>query len=251
MARGLHCHRTARLSAGVILNKMAQSLIHEILPVGLLQCNCHVLGDPETHEALVVDPGDQVEDILQIVLRHGLTVKALVSTHAHIDHVGGLKAMRDSTGAPVLMHPEDLELFKHLDVQAAWIGMRPPDPVNVDSLLKDGDSLQWGRFRAHVLHTPGHSPGSICLHIPSGQSATMSLSDFEGEIETDRVLAGDTLFAGTIGRTDLWGGSPEMILRSIQSRLLVLPENARIYPGHGPPTTLGREKETNPFLRGL
>lgn len=230
---------------------MSAKLIHEILPVGWLQCNCHVLGDPQTREALVVDPGDQVEDILEIVRKHGLTVKALVSTHAHIDHVGGLKKMQTATGAPVLMHPEDLELYKHLDVQAAWIGMRPPEMTNVDVLLKEGDTVRWGGFAAYVLHTPGHSPGSICLHIPPPEMRIGKEAQPTGEDSVDRLLAGDTLFAGNIGRTDLWGGSYKEILQSIQSKLLTLPENTLVFPGHGPETTIRQERETNPFLQAL
>src|SRR5690348_17327933 len=128
-----------------ILRRMAQELIHEILPVGMLQCNCSIIGDPETREALVVDPGDETGRILELLARHGLTVKAIVSTHAHIDHVGGLRKMQEVSGAPVLMHGDDMELYRHLDVQAAWLGTRPPDPANIDKFLREGDTLRWGR----------------------------------------------------------------------------------------------------------
>ena len=147
-------------------------IIHEILPVGMLQCNCSVIGDPQTREALVVDPGDEADKILAILAKHRLTVKAIVSTHAHIDHVGGLRKMQQATGAPVLMHGDDMELYRHLDVQAAWIGLRAPDPAEVDKLLREGDTLRWGRFEASVLHTPGHTPGSISLYLAPKKTTT-------------------------------------------------------------------------------
>ena len=154
---------------------MAGKLIHEILPVGWLQCNCSILGDPETREALVVDPGDEVERILEVLRKHSLTVRAIVSTHAHIDHVGGLSKLQQVTGAPVLMHGDDQELYRHLDVQAAWLGTRPPDAANIDTLLREGDTLRWGRFSANVLHTPGHTTAEH-RHL-----ATWKLSAFRGE----------------------------------------------------------------------
>ena len=216
-------------------------MIHEILPVGMLQCNCSIIGDPETREALVVDPGDEAVRILELLAKHALTVKAIVSTHAHIDHVGGLRKMQQATGAPVLMHGDDMELYRHLDVQAAWIGMRTPDPASVDKFLREGDTLRWGRFEANVLHTPGHTPGSISLYLaPQPQT--------KARAEAGKLLAGDTLFAGSIGRTDLWGGSPEQILRSIHQKLLILPDETIVYPGHGAATTIGEERAGNPFL---
>jgi len=219
---------------------MAAKLIHEIIPVGWLQCNCHVVGDPDTREAMVIDPGDEVDRILDVIRRHGLTVKAVVNTHAHIDHVGGLRKMKEATGAPVQMHADDLELYQHLDVQAAMIGMPLPDKTDVDSFLRDGDTVRWGAYSAQVIHTPGHSRGSLCLHVPE---------TFAGGEGGGKLFAGDTLFAGSIGRTDLWGGSFEQILRSIHTKLLALPEATTVYPGHGPPTTIAQERETNPFLR--
>jgi hydroxyacylglutathione hydrolase len=222
-------------------NFASKTIIHEILPVGMLQCNCSIIGDPETREALVVDPGDEAGRILELLAKHALTVKAIVSTHAHIDHVGGLRKMQQATGAPVLMHGDDMELYHHLDVQAAWIGMRTPDPASVDKFLREGDTLRWGRFEANVLHTPGHTPGSISLYLaPQPQT--------KAGTETGRLLAGDTLFAGSIGRTDLWGGSPEQILRSIHQKLLILPDETIVYPGHGAATTIGEERAGNPFL---
>ena len=217
-------------------------IIHEILPVGALQCNCSIVGDPETREALVVDPGDEAARILEVLAKHGLTVKAIVSTHAHIDHVGGLRKMQEATGAPVLMHGDDRELYRRLDEQAAWIGMRAPDPARVDTFLREGDTLRWGRFEANVLHTPGHTPGSISLYLPAEKK--------EGNTggETGKLFAGDTLFSGSIGRTDLWGGSLEQILHSIHQKLMVLPDATVVYPGHGSVTTIGEERVSNPFL---
>lgn len=209
-------------------------LIHEILPVGWLQCNCQVVADADTREAIVIDPGDEVERIQEVLRRHQLRVKYLVSTHAHIDHVGGLARMRELTGAPVMLHPDDLWLYQNLAMQAQMIGMPVPPVTAVDLPLRAGDTLAWGRLSAHVLHTPGHSPGSLCLYLPQPEKT---------------LFAGDTLFAGSIGRTDLWGGSYEDILRSIHVELLALDSETRVFPGHGPATTIERERERNPFLQ--
>ena len=222
---------------------MAERLIHEILPVGMLQCNCSIVGDPETREALVIDPGDEVERVLELLQRHDLKVRAIVSTHAHIDHVGGLAKLQRATGAPILMHPDDLELYLALPEQAAWLGIEPPETTEVDGFLSDGDELIWGGFQAQVIHTPGHSRGSMSLYLPADSAATGP-----ARIVTPRLFAGDTLFAGSIGRTDLWGGSLDQILRSIHQKLLVLPEETLVYPGHGPATTIAGEKRSNPFL---
>ena len=220
---------------------ITKKIIHEILPVGMLQCNCSIIGDPETREALVVDPGDEADRILRVLAKHALTVKAIVSTHAHIDHVGGLRKMQQATGAPVLMHGDDMELYRHLDIQAAWIGMRTPDPVSIDKFLREGDTLRWGRFEANVFHTPGHTPGSISLYLAPKKEENAGL-------DGGKLLAGDTLFAGSIGRTDLPGGSLEKILHSIHQKLLILPDETIVYPGHGAVTTIGQERAANPFL---
>ena len=222
---------------------MDDRLIHEILPVGLLQCNCSVVGDPVTREAIVIDPGDEVDRILEVVARHGLKVNAIVNTHAHIDHVGGLSRMREATGAPVLMHQEDLELYGHLGVQAAMIGMRVPARTEVDGFLGEGEKICWGSFSAQVIHTPGHTRGSVCLYLPVEGSGS-------GPDQTPKLFAGDTLFAGSIGRTDLWGGSFEQIMRSLKTKLLELPDETIVYPGHGPETTIGQERVGNPFVTG-
>jgi hydroxyacylglutathione hydrolase len=230
---------------------MSQELIHEIIPVGMLQCNCSILGDPATGEAIVVDPGDEVARILAIVRRHGLKVRTIVSTHTHIDHVGGLAELHRATGAPVLIHEADLELYKNLDVQAQWLGIPTPAMMRIQDFVKEGDTLRWGGYQARVLHTPGHTPGSISLvvgatPVPPAEGRPAASAD---STSSARLLAGDTLFQGSIGRTDLPGGSFPQILASIREKLLVLPEDLVVYPGHGDATTIGSEREFNPFLR--
>jgi hydroxyacylglutathione hydrolase len=210
-------------------------MIHEILPVGLLQCNCSIFGDEQTREALVIDPGDNIDDILAVLQKHGLSVKAIVITHAHIDHIGGAAKLKAATGAPVLMNQDDQELYDHLDVQASWLGMETPLHTSIDDAVRDGDVLTLGAAEFRVLHTPGHTQGSISLWIPA----------------ENKLIAGDTLFRDSIGRTDLPGGNPRQILRSIEDKLLRLPEETVVVPGHGPNTTIGREKERNPYLQGL
>jgi len=209
-------------------------MIQEVIPVGMLQCNCYVLGDETTREAVVIDPGDDIERIQQVLVRHKLKPKYLVATHAHIDHVGGLEKLARASGAAVLMHQADLPLYQDLATQAAWLGMRPPGTVGIDQFLREGDSLRWGAWALEVLHTPGHSPGSLSLYLPGDER---------------RVFSGDTLFQASIGRTDLWGGSYPGILRSIQSKLLSLDDLTPVFPGHGPATTIGDERQFNPFLR--
>jgi len=238
---------------------MSDKMIHEVIPVGMLHCNCSILGDPVTHEAIVVDPGDDVAQILEILLKHKLKVRAIVSTHTHIDHVGGLAELHRVTGAPVLIHEADLELYKHLDVQAQWLGVPTPPMANIDDFLKEADTVRWGGYAARVLHTPGHTPGSISLVVEPGLGKPRAPDTVIGRgnalklgelIEPAFVLAGDTLFQRSIGRTDLWGGSMPQILKSIREKLLVLPDEVVVFPGHGETTTIGEEREHNPFLRG-
>lgn len=208
-------------------------MIHRILPVGPLQCNCSILGDEQTHEAMVIDPGDQIDDILQILAEEKLTLKQIVVTHAHIDHVGGAMKLKKATGAPILMNQDDHALLKMLPMQAAWVGMRPPGPVEIDETVGQGRVLKFGTIPVNVIHTPGHTEGSICLFLP----------------DEKKLIAGDTLFAGSIGRTDLPGGSMDKIMRSLHTRVLALPDDTEVTPGHGPQTTIGDERETNPFLQ--
>jgi hydroxyacylglutathione hydrolase len=207
-------------------------MIHEILPVGPLQCNCSVIGDETTHEAMVIDPGDDIQEVLALIRKHNLQVKQIVITHAHIDHVGGAMKLRAATGAPILLNQNDYALLKMLDEQAAWIGMRSPGKVAIDRSITTGETVTAGSVSANILHTPGHTEGSICLYFPADK----------------KLIAGDTLFAGSIGRTDLPGGSMQKILGSLHDTVMALPDETVVVPGHGPLTTIGEDRETNPFL---
>ena len=215
-------------------------MIHEIIPVGALQCNCSILGDEASGEAIVVDPGDDIPRIVAILDRHKLTVKQILITHAHIDHIAGAARLKQLTGAPILYNPRDLPLVKMMDVQAGWLGMPTPEVHPPDDTLEDGRIIAIGAcpeqgrrgLSGNILHTPGHTQGSVCLYLPTQQL----------------LLAGDTLFAGSVGRTDLPGGDGPMLLRSIRNKLLPLPDETVVFPGHGPKTTIGEERESNPFL---
>jgi glyoxylase-like metal-dependent hydrolase (beta-lactamase superfamily II) len=191
------------------------------------------LANLETLDAIVVDPGDEIADILARLARHHLTLRQIVVTHAHIDHIGGAAQLKRITGAPVLFHQADLPILAMLDMQAGWLGIPTPEQVVLDQSAEDGLSAGIPGLDAEVIHTPGHTPGSICLLFP----------------KQELLLAGDTLFAGSVGRTDLPGGDTQALLRSIHTRLLALPENTLVVPGHGEETTLGQERETNPFLQ--
>jgi glyoxylase-like metal-dependent hydrolase (beta-lactamase superfamily II) len=210
-------------------------MIHEILPVGMLACNCSIIGDEATREGIVIDPGDDVEEILHILERHGLRLTTIVITHAHIDHIGGAQKLKQATGAVVYMSERDNTLYEHLDIQAAWLGVPTPERAQIDVPAREGDRLRVGPASLVVLNTPGHTPGSISLWIA----------------EEKKLIAGDTLFREGIGRTDLPGGDSREILRSISDKFLPLPEETVVVPGHGELTTLAHEKEFNYFLQGL
>ena len=214
-------------------------MIHEVLPVGALQCNCSILGDEASGEAIVVDPGDDIPRIMAILQRHKLTVKQILITHAHIDHIAGAARLKKLTGAPILYNPRDLPLVKMMDVQAGWLGMATPEVNPPDDTLEDGGVIAIGAvsggtpaLTGNILATPGHTQGSVCLYLP----------------EKNLLLAGDTLFAGSVGRTDLPGGDTRALLQSIHSKLLPLPDATVVIPGHGPTTSIGEERESNPFL---
>lgn len=211
-------------------------MIHEVISVGLLQCNCSIVGDEASGEAVVIDPGDEIERVQEILARRKLRVKCIIVTHAHIDHLGGLEKLKRATGAAAMMHEADFPMYRDLGGLASLLGVPPPEVVDVDQFLKEGDKVRWGSLALEVLHTPGHSPGSLSLHL-AGEHA--------------RIFSGDTLFNGSIGRTDLWGGSYRHILNSIRESLLPFPDETAVYPGHGPATTIGDERARNPFLRGL
>ena len=209
-------------------------MIHEIFPVGVLQCNCSVIGDETSREAIVIDPGADIARVLDTVQRHGLKVTEILITHGHIDHVGGAMKLKQATGAPVLINKNDTPQLQMLDMQATWIGVAPPGEVTIDASLEDGTAIHVGALKATVLHTPGHTEGSTCIYFPTEK----------------KLIAGDTLFAGSIGRTDLPGGNFDKIMSSLHERVMTLPEDIIVIPGHGPATSIGEEKETNPFLVG-
>ena len=207
-------------------------MIHKIIPVGPLQCNCSIIGDETTHEAMVIDPGDDIDDIVGVLRENKLQVKQIVITHAHIDHVGGAMKLRAQTGAPILLNQSDYALLKILDVQASWLGVAAPGAVTVEASIGDGESRQTGNLKANVMHTPGHTEGSVCLYFPAEKL----------------LIAGDTLFARSIGRTDLPGGDFARLQQSIRSQIYTLPDNTVVYSGHGPATAVGVEKASNPHV---
>lgn len=208
-------------------------MIIETFPVGLLQCNCTIIADENTREAIVIDPGDNPEEILQRLEKHGLTARQIVCTHTHIDHVGAIHDLQQRCGTPASVHKADVFLFDKLDVQAEWIGMPCPRRGVIDGLLNDGSSISCHGVELGILHTPGHTPGSTSFHFAGKQNI---------------LFTGDTLFKQGIGRTDLWGGSYREILDSIQQKLMPFDDDTLVISGHGPSTTIGHERRHNPFL---
>lgn len=209
-------------------------MLVETFPVGMLACNCTILGDPESGEAIVIDGGDDVDQIATRLEAHGLRARYLIHTHAHIDHIGAVGELRDRCGGSALLHPADLPLYRTLAEQARWLGLRGARVVPLDGDLVEGDTLCAGVLRLDVLHTPGHTPGSASFVLRGADPPTL--------------FTGDTLFRGAVGRWDLGGTSLEDIVDSIREKLLVFSDDATVVPGHGPNTTIGIERGTNPFL---
>jgi hydroxyacylglutathione hydrolase len=204
----------------------------ENIVVGPLQVNCFIAYDEDSLEAMVVDPGDEAEKIIMLIEARRLKVSSIVCTHAHFDHIGALRRLKEKTGAAVIMQKGDYEIYMRAGEQAALWGFQIEQPPEPDMYLVDGDEIGVGRSRFKVLHTPGHSPGGICLY---GEGV---------------IFTGDTIFAGSVGRTDFYGGSIAELKKSF-SGIISLPPETRIFPGHGPLTTVKKEKETNFFVREL
>jgi len=202
------------------------------IAVGPLQCNCTILADAEAGEAIVIDPGDEPERIVSALEATKCRAVALLHTHGHFDHIGGSAGVKRATGGAIRIHLADRPLYDALQEQASFFGLAAEPPLPPDGGLADGESIPFGRFRLEVLHTPGHTPGSTCFRLDG---------------ESPVLFSGDTLFRRSIGRTDLWGGDTETILDSIRRKLFVLPDDLRVVCGHGPDTTIGEERRSNPF----
>jgi glyoxylase-like metal-dependent hydrolase (beta-lactamase superfamily II) len=236
-------------------------MIFETFPVGLLQCNCAILGDEATREAVVIDPGDEVDRIVEVLKRHDLNLRKIINTHTHIDHVGANAELHDRTGAEVCLHRADQFLLENLKMQAEMIGLPAPAASKVDVFLESGDVLTCGSIHCGVLHTPGHTPGSLSFETElsakviekarKGGGVTVEVPAGGGVRLKQVLFTGDTLFMSSIGRTDLWGGDFEMIMRSLAGILQRYGDETVIYPGHGPATTIGQERRMNPFLQEL
>ncbi len=211
-------------------------MIFETRAVGPFYKNGFLLGCEQSHEGLIIDPGDEVDQLLEAADRQGLTLRYLLLTHAHVDHLSGMKRAKDSTGARIGLHRDDLFLYERAPLQGAAFGYQVDTPPPPDFFYDPGTPLMFGAYRIDVHHTPGHSPGGVCLQVSGGD---------EGGV---RLFVGDTLFAGSIGRTDLPGGNYDTLIRSIRTTLFQFEDEAVVYPGHGRETTIGEERQTNPFL---
>ncbi len=212
-------------------------MIVEHFPVGFLGCNCVILGDEASGQAIVVDPGGEGPRILARLAELSLRCTAIIHTHTHFDHVGATRDVQEATSAPAMIHADDLFLYAgdglQMQLDAFGVPMKAPEPVEIERFLVDGDAVRAGAVEAGVLHTPGHTPGSLCFTVGGG---------------TPLLIAGDTLFQGSVGRTDLWGGDGHALLDSIHRKLLTLPDETLVITGHGPTTTIGFERRRNPFL---
>lgn len=217
---------------------MAPDLILDVFPVGPIQANCVLLGDRAAGALAVVDPGDEADRILERAERHGVRPTMVLHTHGHLDHAAGTADLvrQLAPGTPVGLHRDELELYRNLEVQARMFGLEVESPPEPDLWLDHGTTVPLGGLELEVRHAPGHSPGGVVFVVTGAPERV--------------VVAGDVLFAGSIGRTDLWGGSFEVLSRSIREQLYTLPDDTRVVCGHGPDTTIGRERATNPFVSG-
>lgn len=211
---------------------MSETMHLHKVPVGPLQVNCFVAACAATSDAVVIDPGDDAALILRVIDEGGYKVRYIVNTHGHFDHIGANRALVDATGAELLIHRADAPLYDRAREHAGLFGLTTTPSPQPDRLLEDGDTLEVGELQFKVLHVPGHSPGGICLHCGN------------------HLFAGDCLFAGSIGRTDLQGGDLETLASGIRRKLFVLPDDTQVHTGHGPDTSIGQEKRTNPFVGG-
>lgn len=222
-------------------------MLDRTLVVGPFQCNCRLLACPRTGEAILVDPGDEPEKILRVLKETSIRVKYLFHTHGHLDHIGATRAVCETLVASsprvsrpqIALHRGDEELYQKLAFQRALFGFpHDQDPLPIDHSLVDEEEIRVGDLRLTVIHTPGHSPGSVCLRLHEDSALGIQ----------ETLFSGDTLFQGSVGRTDLWGGDSDQMFRSIRQRILVLDDETRVCPGHGPDTRIGIEKRENPFL---
>lgn len=205
-------------------------MIVDCLIVGPLMENCYILGDEQSKKSAVIDPGDESERILEVLEKRKLICEHILLTHAHVDHVSGIKGVVEATGAKVYIHKDDALMLKAAPVQAIAFGMKPFMPPKIEKYLEDGESIEIGNLKVKVMHTPGHSSGGICFLVENC------------------IFVGDTIFQGSIGRTDLPGGNYDELINSVESKIFTLPDETIIYPGHGPETTVGYEKKYNPFF---
>ena len=209
------------------------AMLIKTFEVTSLGCNCTVLADESTRDAVVIDPGGDMDRVLPYVREHQLNVRMAVHTHAHLDHIGGTRPLKEATSATIMLHKGDAWLYENLPMQCMLFGWDPTPPLPVDEWYEHGQTLKCGSLALDVIHTPGHSPGSVCFHMK----------------DAGLLFSGDTLFRSSIGRTDLWGGNSEEIIDSIRGRLMCLDDRVKVVPGHGTATTIGAERRSNPFIR--
>jgi len=214
-------------------------MIYDVLVVGPIQANCYLLGCRATRRALVLDAGDEPDRIAGLLARHGLRPEIYLHTHGHIDHVGATASLKERFGGEILLHRSDLFLYEAAREHALFYGIAIPKTLPIDRAVEDGERISWGEVAGTIRHTPGHSPGGICLHV---ESRFMAAAE-------DWVFTGDTLFRDSVGRSDLPGGSWPALMRSIREKLLPLPDVCVVAPGHGPLSTIGRERSANPYLQ--